>query len=60
MLTTTIYRTYNPKLPGYASDGTGRDKYITYGNGGFVFQPPFYKTQSSVMLQPVNGSVNIV
>jgi hypothetical protein len=24
-------------LPGYASDGTGRDKYITYGNGGFVF-----------------------
>lgn len=30
----TIYRTYYPKYVTYTGDGSGRDQYITFANGG--------------------------
>ena len=32
----TLARTYNPKHTSYAPDGTGRDRYIAFNNGGLI------------------------
>ena len=35
LLTSGLYRTFDPKFTWYKSDGVGRDSYILYPNGGF-------------------------
>ena len=33
-MSSTLYRTYNPKWATYLGDGSGRDSYIIFNNGG--------------------------
>lgn len=40
--TASIYRTYYPKYVTYTGDGSGRDSYITLGNGG-LHELRYYK-----------------
>lgn len=45
-----IYRTDNPKYPHYASDGFGRDTYISHNNGGFIEGRPRMNFATTKML----------
>jgi hypothetical protein len=55
-----LYRTYDPKWTTYQGDGTGRDSYIVFGNGGLTdmkvlngLQPKNWLYSTNVMLKGV-------
>jgi hypothetical protein len=50
--TSGLYRTHNPKISYYQTDGKGRDSYIACTNGGFCFDNPRFNFVSTTMLSP--------
>ena len=56
MVETSINRTYHPKWVTYTGDGTGRDQYVTFANGGLNELRNYQGSQGKPSFNHLKGS----